>query len=270
MPFEPPCINENSTLGGAIASGLSGPRRPWTGPVRDYVLGVTCINGRGEILKFGGQVLKNVAGYDLSRLLTGSMGTLAVILDVSLKLLPKPACEVGLIEKMSMDKAFELIQSWSLKPVPLSGACYFQGILRIRLSGFEAAVLKTARDMGLQQEGNTDFWTQLRHQKLDFFQSQNSLWRISVPPLARGLDVTGECLIDWGGALYWLKTNTAADELRQAAQSVGGHATLYHAGNLDAPRFHPLSNGVLRLHQRIKSAFDPAGILNPGKMYSEY
>jgi len=221
LPFEPPCINENSTLGGVIASGLSGPRRPWTGPVRDYVLGVTCINGRGEILRFGGQVIKNVAGYDLSRLLTGSMGTLAVILDVSLKLLPKPACEVSLVEEMPMDKAFEFIQSWSLKPVPLSGACYFQGKLRIRLSGFEAAVLKTLRDMGLQQEENTDYWTQLRHQRLDFFQSQKSMWRISIPPLTRGVEDTGECLIDWGGALYWVKTNTAADELRQAVESVG-------------------------------------------------
>ncbi len=267
LPFDPPAHDDRTTLGGIIATGLSGPRRPWTGPVRDYVLGIRCINGRGQILKFGGQVIKNVAGYDVSRLLTGSMGTLAVILEVSLKVLPRPAFELGLIAEMPLAKARDYIQHWSLRPMPVSGACYYAGRLRLRLSGYEQAVRKVAAESGLQQDDNLDFWNNLRHQRLAFFRSEGPLWRVSLPARHMTFDWPGERLIDWGGSLHWINTDTNAEELRNAVAAAGGHATLYHAGGIEAPRFHPLPAALMQLQRRLKAAFDPSGILNPGRMY---
>jgi glycolate oxidase FAD binding subunit len=268
LAFEPPVHNEHATIGGAIATGLSGPRRPWTGPARDFVLGVDCINGRGERLKFGGQVIKNVAGYDVSRLLTGSLGTLGVILDVSLKVLPQAETEISLIADMPLDRARKFIQDWSGRPVPISGACYYQGNLRIRLSGYESAVMHTATVMGLTPEENTSFWQQLRHQSLDLFTTGGPLWRISLPVTATAPEDFQ--LMDWGGALYWSKTDMPAERLRDRVKSLGGHATLYRDNGLNVPRFQPLDNGLLALHQRLKAALDPSGILNRGRMYSEF
>ncbi|MCG8325527.1 MAG: glycolate oxidase subunit GlcE [Thiotrichales bacterium] len=269
LPFDAPVFTGQTTLGGVVASGLAGPRRPWSGAVRDFVLGVRCVNGRGEVLKFGGQVIKNVAGYDLSRLLTGSLGTLAVILEVSLKLVPKPPCEVSLVETMPLSRAMEFINAWSVQPAPLSGACYLEGVLHVRLSGFDAAVMKTAKDMGLQQEGHTDFWERLRHQQLPFFDSTENLWRVSIPAACHYPDLPGERLVDWGGALHWLRTSASAQEVRQTARALGGHATLYRTAEKNVPRFQPLPEAMTGLHQRIRSAFDPAGILNVGRMYPE-
>ena len=267
LAFEPPIHNEHATIGGAIATGLSGPRRPWTGPARDFVLGVNCINGRGELLKFGGQVIKNVAGYDVSRLLTGSLGTLGVILEVSLKVLPQAESEISLIADMPLDRARKFIQEWSGRPVPISGAGYYRGNLRIRLSGYESAVMHTATAMGLTPEGDTLFWQQLRHQSLDLFTKEGPLWRISVPTGAQPPDDFE--LMDWGGALYWSTTDQPAERLREQVKSLGGHATLYRDNGLDVPRFQPLDSGLLALHRRLKTAFDPSAILNRGRLYSE-
>lgn len=270
LPFEPPAHSAKATIGGAIASGLSGPRRPWTGSVRDFVLGVKCINGRGELLKFGGQVIKNVAGYDVSRLLTGSLGTLAVITEVSLKVLPKPETELALLGEMSLQEAREFMQNWSRRPVPLSGASYYQGRLRIRLSGYDTAVRHTASDMGLGIEPNLAFWEALRHQAIDCLQAEGPVWRISVPSTTDGLQADEFEVMDWGGALYWSLTATPAETLRERIRAMGGHATLYRDKTNNAPRFQPLSPGLLALHKRIKAAFDPVGILNRGRMYPEY
>ncbi len=269
LPFEPPVFNASATIGGMIAAGLSGPARPWAGPVRDYVLGIRCINGRGEILRFGGQVIKNVAGYDISRLLTGSLGTLAVILDVSIKVLPKPEKELSLVADMDQQSAEQFLREWSAKSIPLSGVSYYQQQLRLRLSGYAAAVSETAKKMGLGQENNLDYWQALRHQTHEFFNQQKPLWRISIPPMLRSFAFADDDLIDWAGGLHWVTTSIAADELRKQVSDLGGHACLYYANDDATPRFHPLSAVNLQLHQRIKQALDPAGIFNPKKMYRE-
>lgn len=269
LPFQPPCFDPRSSIGGAIASGLSGPARPWSGALRDYVLGISCINGRGEQLNFGGQVIKNVAGYDVSRLLTGSLGTLAVILEISIKVLPKPEFEKALIDSMPLHEAVEFINSWNVKAVPISGISYYQGQLRVRLSGYESAVLKTSQEMGLQDDPDPGFWHALRHQTLDFFATEEKLWRVSLPPSEIEFEMQGERLIDWAGGLHWIKTQQAAESLRSTVASLGGHATLYRSDEDIIGRFHPLNTLHMKYHKNIKQAFDPAGIFNPGIMYKD-
>ncbi|MDX1697400.1 MAG: glycolate oxidase subunit GlcE, partial [Thiohalobacterales bacterium] len=197
LAFEPPAFGESATLGGTIACGLSGPRRPWSGGARDFVLGVNCINGRGEYLRFGGQVMKNVAGYDLSRTLTGSMGTLALLLDIHLKVLPQPATELTLVQTCSENEAIDRSNRWSSRPLPLSAACYLDGRLLFRLSGSARGVQAAAGQLGGEplSEGN-DFWRDLREQTLPFFAGDTPLWRLSLPPASPPLDLDGAQLVD--------------------------------------------------------------------------
>ncbi len=271
LAFEPPHFGATATLGGTIACGLSGPRRPYAGAARDFVLGVNCINGRGEQLRLGGQVMKNVAGYDLSRMLTGSLGTLAVLLDVHLKVLPKPQQEITLYQDCSADEAIKRCNRWAGQALPLSGACHSEGQLMIRLSGSARGVSAAARTLGGEQldESNT-FWQQLREQQLAFFTSANTLWRLSVPPASAPLGLDGHWLLDWGGAQRWLTSELPAQDIRFAAAAAGGHATLFRGGDRNSDVFHPLPPALLALHQRIKQTFDPAGILNPGRLYREF
>lgn len=269
LAFEPPHFGESATIGGTIACGLSGPRRPFAGAARDFVLGVNCINGKGEYLRFGGQVMKNVAGYDLSRMLTGSLGTLAVLLEIHLKVLPGPQRETTLYLEYSADDAIQHCSEWTGQALPISAACHHDGQLMLRLSGTEQGVAAAARRIGGEiLDDSNSFWQQLREHRLPFFSTTEPLWRISVPPAASPLHLEGNWLHDWGGAQRWLSGTVAAAEVRQAAQLAGGHATLFRNGDRSGDIFQPLPSALWSLHQRIKQSFDPAGILNPGRMYA--
>ena len=268
LAFEPPHFGTGATLGGSIACGLSGPRRPWSGAARDFVLGVTCINGNGELLRFGGQVMKNVAGYDLSRTLTGSLGTLAVLLDIHLKVLPRPEHDLTLARDCNAEEAIRHCSQWSGQPLPLSGACHFDGRLYVRLSGSHPGVQAAAAKIGGDRDlAAASFWEDLREQQLPFFAGDQPLWRISVPPASAPLALDGDWLLDWGGAQRWLRSGVPANEIRAHAAAAGGHATLFRGGDRDAGIFHPLQPALLALHRRLKHSFDPAGIFNPGRMY---
>jgi len=270
LGFEPPRFGDSATLGGTIACGLSGPRRPYTGAARDFVLGVNCINGKGELLRLGGRVMKNVAGYDLSRTLTGSLGTLAVLLDIHIKVLPRPESEVTLHQACSAESAVQRCNRWAGLPLPLSGTCHADGRLYVRLSGMNRGVQAAAAKIGGEPLANGEqFWQQLREHQLPFFSGEKPLWRLSVPATASTFEPAAESLLDWGGAQRWIRSNLQADNLRSIAGSAGGHATLFRGGDQGAGVFHPLQPPMLALHQRLKQSFDPAGILNPGRMYPD-
>jgi glycolate oxidase FAD binding subunit len=272
LAFEPPRFDGLATLGGIVASGLSGPRRQAVGSVRDFVLGAVLMDGKGEVLHFGGQVMKNVAGYDVSRLLAGSLGTLGLILEVSVKVLPRPVAQTTLQFEMSQTDALKQMNIWGGQPLPISGSCWHQGVLTIRLSGARAAV-----DAAIQKMGGTtladaeSFWDSLREQSHPFFADlSEGLWRVSVPTVAEPLPLPGEPLIEWGGAQRWLKTTAHAVVVRAAAEKAGGHATLFKGGDKSAGVFHPLQPAVARIHRNLKNTFDPAGIFNRGRMYPDF
>jgi glycolate oxidase FAD binding subunit len=268
LPFEPPRFGESATLGGTIACGLSGPRRPYAGAARDFVLGVKLLNGRGEILRFGGQVMKNVAGYDISRLMTGAMGTLGALLEVSLKVLPTPAATQTLSFEMAPAAAIQRMNEWAGRPLPLSGACHDGERLYLRLSGTPGGVSTAATRVGGEAVDGGDFWRDLREQQLAFFGGESPLWRLSVPAAAPPLALPGETLIDWGGALRWLRSDADPDSIRAVASAAGGHAVLFRGGDRTAEVFHPLPAKLLDIHRRLKTAFDPDGVFNPGRMYA--
>lgn len=266
LAFEPPRFAETSTLGGAIASGLSGPRRPYAGAARDFVLGSRIINGRGEALRFGGQVMKNVAGYDVSRLMVGAWGTLGVLLEVSLKVLPLPQASLTVVREYPLDQALLRMRELAGKPLPFDASCHLDGKLYLRLSGSEAAVEAARRKLGGDALENADtFWQQLRDRQLPFFAGPQPLWRLSLPPAHPPLHIDGSWLVEWGGAQRWLKTVINAEQVRLAGAQAGGHATLLNGE--DAPFFHPLPAGLLALHRSVKKAFDPHGIFNPGMLF---
>ena len=267
LAFEPPYFGPQATLGGTIACGFSGPRRPYAGSARDFVLGVKMINGKGEILSFGGQVMKNVAGYDVSRLMVGALGTLGVLLEVSLKVLPRPAAEITLTFELSPDQALVQMNRLAGQPLPLSGACHTAGKLWVRLSGSEEAVRAAQKKLGGREEAKgADFWRAVREHELDFFAGDTPLWRLSVPPAAPMLALPGQWLLDWGGAQRWLKSTVRATDVWEAAGAAGGHATLFRGGDRAGEVFQPLAPALLRLHRNLKHAFDPGGVLNPGRL----
>ncbi len=271
LPFEPPVYGDNSTIGGVVACGLSGPRRPFTGAVRDFILGIKCINGRGEIMTFGGQVMKNVAGYDLSRLMTGAMGTLGLMLEISLKVLPRPEYEITLTTPADFSAALTMMHEYGPQPLPLSGASFDGYFMTVRLSGKKIAVEQAQKNLGLDEHSlGMDYWKLLNEQKLDYFsRDENPLWRISVPSNTPALDIAGNWLIDWGGGLRWCKTGDKAEKIRNVVEQAGGHATLFKSSEPVNQVFHPLPNGLRKIHMRLKNAFDPDQIFNPGRMYAE-
>ena len=277
LAFEPPALGESATLGGTIACGFSGPRRPFAGSARDFVLGLRMVNGRGNDLRFGGQVMKNVAGYDVSRLMVGSMGTLGLILEVSLKVLPLPQVEKTLSLDLSESQAEDFLAAWSQRPSPLSATCCCDGELHIRLSGSEKGVANTAQIMGGETVTDGDqFWAGVKEHRHRFFNATEPLWRISVPPATPALALDGTWLTEWAGGLRWLFSNASAQDIRMEVARAGGHATLFRPQPdidcSDHPReeiFHPLDGALMRLHQRTKSAFDSDRIFNPGRMYAE-
>ena len=270
LAFEPAYFGDTATLGGTIACAFSGPRRPYAGAARDFVLGVNCINGKGEWLRFGGQVMKNVAGYDVSRTLTGSLGTLAIMLDIHLRVLPRPETEITLQQACDAATAIQRCNTLAAQPLPVSAACYADGLLTIRLSGMEQGVQSAAASIGGETLAEAArFWKQLREHQSTFFAGEQPLWRLSVPPATVPLPLEGDTLLDWGGAQRWLRSEQAADSIRSITGSAGGHATLFRGGDRGGEVFHPLQPQLLALHQRLKQTFDPAGILNPGHMYRE-
>lgn len=285
LAFEPPHFSKSppspltplphrgegkSTLGGCIAAGLSGPRRPYAGAVRDLVLGVRILDGAGADLRFGGQVMKNVAGYDVSRLMAGAMGTLGVILEVSLKTLPLPATELTLHQRHTEADAIKRMNEWAGQPLPISATAWCGGDLGIRLSGAASAVEAARKKLGGDVVDATQaatFWQGIRDHADPFFAKDETLWRLSVKSTAPAITLPGTQLIEWNGALRWLRTDASASDVRAAAQEAGGHATLFRHGKSEDGVFHPLSPTLAAIHRRLKKTFDPAGILNADRLY---
>jgi glycolate oxidase FAD binding subunit len=270
LAFEPPHFGDDATLGGAIATGLSGPRRASAGSARDFVLGVRILDGHGRDLAFGGKVMKNVAGYDVSRLMVGAMGTLGVVLDVALKVLPQPAEERTLRFALTQDDAIRRLNEWAGKPYPISASCHQDNCLTVRLSGAHAGVAAIAERLGGERvDDAAAYWEAIRDHRAAFFQSVDPLWRIAVKSTTPALPLPGAQLIEWNGALRWVRTTADAALVRDVARKAGGHATLFSAQTCTAARFHPLPPALMQLHARLKKAFDPASILNPGRLYPE-
>ena len=272
LAFEPPRFAEGTTLGGCVAAGLSGPRRAYAGAVRDFVLGVRILDGKGDDLRFGGQVMKNVAGYDVSRLMAGSLGTLGALLEVSLKVLPRPAAEATLRIACFEPEALEQMNRWASQPLPVSATAYRDGELRVRLSGARVAVDAAAKRIGGDPVDPPDaerFWSGIRDQTDPWFAGSAPLWRLSVKSTTPPLDLPGPQTIEWGGALRWIRTDADAAAPRDAAARAGGHATLFRGGDKAVGVFHPLPPVMMKLHRNLKQAFDSAGVFNPGRLYPE-
>jgi len=267
LPCEPPHFAEGATVGGMIAAGLSGPRRPWSGSVRDFVLGSRVITGQGKHLRFGGEVMKNVAGYDLSRLMAGSFGCLGVLTEVSLKVLPKPRLCTSLRLEIDLERALLKLAEWGQQPIPISAASHDGQALHLRLEGGEGSV-GAARERIGGDDLDPGYWNDLREQRLAFFADPRPLWRLSLPNNTPVLGLPGDQLVDWAGAQRWLKSDADAVTIRGIAIEVGGHATCFSEGATTNP-FQPLSAPLLRYHRQLKAALDPQGIFNPGRMYSE-
>jgi len=278
LAFEPPHFGAEATVGGMLAAGLSGPRRATAGALRDFVLGAVLMDGRGEALRFGGQVMKNVAGYDVSRLLAGSMGMLGLVLEVSLKVLPRPSAETSVRLVLPQHEALLKLNQWAGQPLPLSASSWHGGVLTVRLSGAEAAVAAAVRRIGgevLAPVAADQWWDALREQKHALFeaaqQEGEALWRLSLPSATEALVdfPIGDQLIEWGGAQRWVRGRFEAQAMRACAQSFGGHATLFRAGDKETGVFQPLAPAVHTIHRNLKQYFDPAGIFNPGRMYQD-
>ena len=270
LPFEPPMYSENTTIGGAIATGISGPRRAYTGSVRDAILGVQIINGDGDIVNFGGQVMKNVAGYDLSRLMVRSQGTLGVILNVSLRLLPKPTHDISLGFEASATEAIEYFQNLRVQQLPITATAWHDNQAYIRLSASEAITQNSQKKLGLEKLNTSgQIWQEIRDHKHTFFNNfDKPLWRLSLSPAAGNLsNIDDQQLIEWGGAQRWLSSNAPANIVQGLISKQGGHATLFRSNVPDTQIFPVLEPVLLTLHKRLKNKMDPHGIFNPNRIY---
>lgn len=281
LAFEPPLFSQvadnnsaQATLGGTIACGFSGPRRPYMGSARDFVLGCRMINGEAEILHFGGEVMKNVAGYDVSRLMVGALGTLGLLLEVSLKVLPLPEHEQTQVLECSVHDAITWMNQWAGSPLPLSAACYDGAQLYIRLSGAHSAVAAGAKRIGGEALDDAQtFWHNIRELKHGFFNSDKTLWRISVPSDTTAICLPGKQLIDWGGAQRWYiaseeSTVNTHESLSKTIADIGGHVTLFRGSDRNDV-FQPLPEPLMAIERRLKQAFDPHAVFNPGRLYRD-
>ena len=277
LPFEPPhygtgnstVTSTGATIGGTVATGLSGPRRSYTGAVRDFVLGARIIDGKGDDMRFGGRVIKNVAGYDVSRLMTGALGTLGVLLDLSFKVLPKPAVDVTLRHEMDEATAIRQFNEWAGKPLPISATSWHEGVAMLRLSGASAGVKAARQRLGgdiIDDAIAGVFWRTLRDQRDAFFSSVEPLWRVSVPSTSPPLALMMPQWIEWGGGLRWHRGTADVSALRTKVAAVGGHVTLFRNGEKSVGVFHPLQPALKKIHRDLKLAFDPENILNRGRM----
>jgi len=278
LPFEPPHYAQGgamATVGGMVAAGLNGPARASVGAVRDYVLGLVLLNGKAELLTFGGQVMKNVAGYDVSRLMAGAMGTLGLITEVSLKVLPRAVAESTLVFELDETRALAQLNTWGAQPLPVNASCWHAGALMVRLRGAQAAVAAAQKSMGgtVMDDGQaTLLWNALREQTAPFFQlaEGESLMRLSVPDTAPPLGL-GPTLIEWGGAQRWLKLPLPQrPDMSEVLDSTSGHATLFRAEDKSAGVFTPLTAPLDRITRELKKQFDPAGIFNRGRLYPDF
>lgn len=279
LPCEPPRFSAGGTVGGMVAAGLSGPARASVGALRDFVMGVTLLDGRGEILQFGGQVMKNVAGYDVSRLLAGSWGVLGVLCEVSLKVVPLARATASLCFECDEAQALARLQGWAAQALPLRASSWHRGELRVRLEGAESAVRAAQIKLGgaqLAPLAAALWWDSLRDHGHEFFRPSEAelaagqnLWRLSVPPVVAPLDLSGTQLIEWGGALRWWRSAAPAAQIREVAARVGGHAGLVRAADKSAGAFARPSETLMQIHRRLKAAFDPQGIFNPGRLYAD-
>lgn len=274
LAFEPPHFGAGATVAGCVAAGLAGPRRANAGGVRDFVLGVKLLDGRGEVLKFGGQVMKNVAGYDVSRLVAGSLGTLGIVLEVSLKVLPRPLAEATLRFELDEAAAIRRVNEWGGQPLPVSASLWRDGVLHLRLSGAAAAVGAAVARLGGDRvaDGEADaLWAATREQTSPAFApaAGETLWRLSLPSTAPALGLPGRQTIEWGGAQRWLAGSADAASVHARARALGGHASAFRGGAHAGGVFAPLPAPLAAIQRRLKQAFDPAGIFNPGRLYAE-
>jgi glycolate oxidase FAD binding subunit len=271
LAFEPPYFGGDATLGGCVAAGLSGPRRAYAGSVRDLVLGIRMLDGVGRDLRFGGQVMKNVAGYDVSRLMTGSLGTLGVLLEVSLKTLPLPITETTLRREHNAADAIALMNTWAGTPLPITATCHVDDQLYVRLSGAESGVRAAHYKLGGEEVTDAvTFWQDVRDHRSACFRTDCALWRASAKPTAPPLAIHSPQLIEWSGALRWVATDLNASQVRDEAARAGGHATLFRGGDKRVGVMHPLTPALSAVHRRLKATFDPHSILNPGRMYPDF
>jgi glycolate oxidase FAD binding subunit len=292
LAFEPPHFGAGATVGGMVAAGLSGPARVSAGGVRDHLLGVQMLNGQGQLLRFGGQVMKNVAGYDVSRVLAGSLGTLGVITEVSLKVLPRPVAQASLRFTCTQADALRQLNRWAGKPLPINASCWFgepgqrggagaTGQLHIRLRGAQAAVEAACQELAgerLDPPSAEVLWQSVREQTADFLacDAKHCLWRLSVPDTADVLPLGDlDTVVEWGGALRWVKAPAAAAQaLREAAHAVGGQAQLFRrsaAASVPWPAFlHPMAEPLQRITRALRQQFDPAGVFNPTRLTGRF
>jgi glycolate oxidase FAD binding subunit len=267
LACEPPHFGLEATLGGCVAAGFSGPRRAAAGSVRDFVLGTRVLDARGQDLRFGGQVMKNVAGFDVSRLMTGSFGTLALILEVSLKVLPRAQEEQTLRFEMPQSKAIETMNRWAGRPMPISATCHSEGVLYVRLSGTSPTVAATRATIGGEaMKGGSEFWSDLREHRLPAM--GGTLWRLSVRSTTPPLSLSGEQTVEWNGSLRWIATTDSAEEVHAAATKAGGHATRFRGPTGDP--IMRLTPGLLAINQRIKHALDPLSVFGPHRLLAEF
>jgi len=278
LAFEPPQHSDNTTIGGIIACGLSGPRRVACGSARDFVLGTNIINGRGEKCRFGGQVMKNVAGYDASRLMTGAQGTLGLLLDISLKVLPINEKETSIKIEVELQTAIKNIKHWVKHGLPVSASCFYKNNLYLRLSSTHSAVQKSLDIINKScssEKIDHNFWSSIKDQTHEFFSTaaaseEKDLWRFSSVAASSLFDESDDRLIEWNGALCWIKSELDLHDLANKNQANATRYPLNSANKkADENIFQPLQPGLLKIHQRLKQAFDPEHILNPGRLYSE-
>ncbi|MBM4228064.1 MAG: glycolate oxidase subunit GlcE [Gammaproteobacteria bacterium] len=261
LAAEPPTLSPSSTVGGSVAAGLSGPARPWRGALRDHVLGVKLLAANGEVLRFGGEVMKNVAGYDVSRLCTGAWGRLGPLLEISLRVAPVPVCSVTATWQVDEGEALRRMTEMRRAPLPLSGCLHHDGFLHVRLSGAPAAVeaaLAVLRPERREEEGA--LWTQWRDHQHSFFQRPGRIWRVSVPPATPPLGDFGEHAIDWMGAVRWYRWEGEGEVLAETAAARGGFCRPWRH-----PGFSAGERGATGLlEQRVTASFNPDRLFNPG------
>jgi len=270
LHFEPPHFGAESTIGGTFACNLSGPGRPWAGSVRDQVLGIRLLNGKGEHLRFGGEVMKNVAGYDVSRLQAGALGTLGVVTEISLKVMPGPAASLTLVQDMAMDEVLHYMNSRAAEPKPITAACWVDGKVYLRLSGAKSAVEATAEKWsGDVMEKGEAFWRSVQDMQHEFFADKDEpLWRFSVGSTAATPKIEGQWFIDWAGSQRWFRGTAELGDLEPLARTAGGQVSLFRGGDRSAEVMHSQPNALKTIQQRVKISFDPDGIFNPGRLYS--
>ncbi|MDT8398981.1 MAG: glycolate oxidase subunit GlcE [Pseudomonadales bacterium] len=279
LSCEPPHFGPDATFGGMLASGLSGPRRPFGGSLADLVLGCRMLNGKGEMLRFGGKVMKNVAGYDLSRLLVGSLGCLGVILEATIRVQPRPGAEQTFRFTVTPQAMAGFMNGLSVYGYPVSASCHDGEALLVRFSAGEqeiatlrAALQKQFAPAAPEPVAEQAYWEALREHRHPFFQTQQNLWRLSLAPNTPIPDLPGEILYEWNGALRWLRSAVSPEDVFAAMAACQGSASLFKAATeqFAGPRFQPLSPALLNWHKNLKLAFDPGRILNRGRMYQEF